>query len=1032
MARAFVPAAIGLLLLAGIAAASDGAPGAPPASTLQSRMEARDYPGAEAAAREALARLEAEGRGESLEAAETLDVLLEARWRQGKATEPETREVGERALALKTRLLPQPSAGIGKTQHHLAIVSFFGGDYAGARSLWERAIANRRGELGPDHPDVAESLNGLANLEQIQADFDAARPLYESALRIYAASYGEDDPRVGRTLNNLGVLLREIGDFAAALPYAERSLAIKRASFDENSAEVAVGLSTLGEIYYETGDLDRALDSYRRALAILESTLGPEHVDVGAALNNLGHLELRRGEHDRAIALFERALEIWEAASGPDHPDVALALNGLASTYEAKGELGRARELQSRGVAIREKALGADHIDVASSLDNLADIDARLGDDARAGAEFERSVAIRRANFGDDHPLVAESLIGLGLTRARSGDSAAALRDAVESERIARDHLRLTGRSLAEEHALRYAAHRNSGLNLALTLAMERPERTPAREVLDAVVRSRAVVLDEIAARNRTVLRSEDPEIADLASRFAAARERLANLIVRGPGRFDIETYNGFVAEARDRKERIERELGAASAAFAREQQLRDPHLAELAATLPPDSALVSYVLYDHLDLAPAPPAAEGDARPAPRSTAPVPSYAALVLRADGAEPVAVRLGPAGEIETRIARWKEEAARGARSVRRDPEASEQAYRAAASDLADAIWGPVAGGLERLERVFVVPDGAINLVSFAALPSGTGTAGTYLVESGPTLHYLSAERDLIPRDAAGTGRGLLALGGPDYDAGGNPIPASGNGPGETSGTRGSACESFDSLRFAPLPAASAESEEIVSRWRAVRSDESATRLTGAAATEAAFKRAAAGRRVLHIATHGFFLGGECATGAEGSRGFKIATVGTPEPVLTTPVSPLLLSGLALAGANRRGEAVAGAEDGVVTAEEIAGLDLSGVEWAVLSACDTGVGEVQAGEGVFGLRRAMQVAGVRTLIMSLWPVDDEATRRWMTALYDGRLAGGLDTATAVREAALDVLRSRRAAGESAHPFYWAAFVAAGDWR
>jgi CHAT domain-containing protein len=141
---------------------------------------------------------------------------------------------------------------------------------------------------------------------------------------------------------------------------------------------------------------------------------------------------------------------------------------------------------------------------------------------------------------------------------------------------------------------------------------------------------------------------------------------------------------------------------------------------------------------------------------------------------------------------------------------------------------------------------------------------------------------------------------------------------------------------------------------------------------------------------------------------------------------------LLSGLALAGANHRDRAGPGEEDGVLTAEEIAGLDLTGVEWAVLSACDTGVGAIEAGEGVFGLRRAMQLAGVRTLIMSLWPVDDRSTRQWMNALYGARLVRHLDSAEAVRHAGQSVLAARRAAGESTHPFYWAAFVGAGDWR
>jgi CHAT domain-containing protein len=150
------------------------------------------------------------------------------------------------------------------------------------------------------------------------------------------------------------------------------------------------------------------------------------------------------------------------------------------------------------------------------------------------------------------------------------------------------------------------------------------------------------------------------------------------------------------------------------------------------------------------------------------------------------------------------------------------------------------------------------------------------------------------------------------------------------------------------------------------------------------------------------------------------------------ILPPEESPLLRSGLALAGAERRDQTDPDQDDGILTAEEIASLDLSGVEWAVLSACDTGVGDVKAGEGVFGLRRAFQIAGARTLIMSLWSVDDDSTREWMTALYDARLRKGKSTAESVRDASLSVLSARRKAGESTHPFHWAAFVAAGDWR
>ena len=200
------------------------------------------------------------------------------------------------------------------------------------------------------------------------------------------------------------------------------------------------------------------------------------------------------------------------------------------------------------------------------------------------------------------------------------------------------------------------------------------------------------------------------------------------------------------------------------------------------------------------------------------------------------------------------------------------------------------------------------------------------------------------------------------------------------------------------------------------------------LSGVEANESRFKARASGARVLHLATHGFFLTGACASSLEKARGRGPATCHDA----VTGENPLLLAGLALAGANRRAAAGPGEEDGILTAEEIAALDLSGTEWAVLSACDTGLGRAKAGEGVLGLRRAFQVAGARTLIMSLWQVDDESTQRWMASLYRHRFGEGHSTAESVRAAGLELLEERRGQKRSTHPMHWAGFVAAGDWR
>jgi CHAT domain-containing protein len=305
-----------------------------------------------------------------------------------------------------------------------------------------------------------------------------------------------------------------------------------------------------------------------------------------------------------------------------------------------------------------------------------------------------------------------------------------------------------------------------------------------------------------------------------------------------------------------------------------------------------------------------------------------------------------------------------------------------------------IWDPLVPHLAGARRIFIVPDGPLHLVNWDALPA-SGAAAAYLIEQAPLFHYVSAERDLVRDAPPARGHGLFIVDNPVFD---------------------------DASGFDPLPASAREAETIAAIWRTAHRADGSTepmevsRLSGRAATEAAFKRRASGARVLHLATHGFFLDG-----------------------LRPPANenPLLLSGFALTGANRRHAAGAAApldddEDGMLTAEEIASLDLTAVEWAVLSACDTGVGEVRAGEGVFGLRRAFHVAGARTVIMSLWPVDDEDALRWMTSVYDRRFRGGVETLEAVRASSLEQLRRRRKTGLSTHPFYWAAFIAAGDWR
>jgi len=548
---------------------------------------------------------------------------------------------------------------------------------------------------------------------------------------------------------------------------------------------------------------------------------------------------------------------------------------------------------------------------------------------------------------------------------------------------------------LPERQALAYAAKRPPARDLALSIA---ESATGSQAViLNELIQSRGVILDELVARARAS-RAPDPKLSSLSLTALHARQRLANLIVKSL----LEPVSReLLDQARQQKEEAERALAESSAEGSDELIRARIGLKEVAAALPPNTSIVSFVVYERTRIV-----AKGAA-----SATPIRSYGAFVHHAAKPRVAFVRLGTAASIEALVHRWRRAVA--IPGSRRD-------YQIAGGSLRRAIWDPLAPHLKGIRQVFIVPDGLLNTVNVAALPDRDGA---YVAERAAILHYLSTERDLVMPVGPEQGRGLLAVGGAAFDGLAEHTE-------ELPLTMRSGCGGLGTEPFVDLPGSRREVEEIGKFWPAARQLE-ATILSGPAATETAVKKSLAGRRILHFATHGFFLG-NCSPTVGGTRSVGgLAKISSASRTALAE-SPLLLAGLAFAGANQRRSARPDQDDGILTAEEIASLNLAGVEWAVLSACDTGLGEIKAGEGVFGLRRAFQVAGARTVIMSLWSVEDRSAMQWMRALYEGRLRRGLDTAEAVRAASLTVLAERRARGQSTHPFYWAGFVAAGDWR
>jgi CHAT domain-containing protein len=469
--------------------------------------------------------------------------------------------------------------------------------------------------------------------------------------------------------------------------------------------------------------------------------------------------------------------------------------------------------------------------------------------------------------------------------------------------------------------------------------------------------------------------------------------------------------------DLRDRKQGIEDRIAAESLEFRRSLTMRNAGFREVSGAIGPGEAIVSFVVFRRLPL---------DARSGWWSGQDSLHYLAFAYRKDTHRSRIVPIADGAALDALVGDWS---ARQTTPPSLQPAAAGHPAGDGAGPgraLRETVWDPLQDAIAGAHKVLITPDGVLNAVNFYALPA---RSGGYLIESGPLMHYLSTERDLLGGTTPAPGGGLLAIGDVDYRAVGAATRMRGRDPVAQS------CPGIRRTGLTPLPHTRAEVDFIAAEWRRFARPAPASWLilTKREATETAFKNLAPGRTVLHLAAHGFFLDATCPDRTRvrwrGIGGLAPAsgTGGLPRD----PWSPLLLSGVVLAGTNSGTRAAAG-DDGFLTAEEISSLDLGAAEWVVLSACDTGRGTYQRGEGILGLRRAFHLAGARTLIMSLWPVEDEAASRWMMALYRGRLEKGLSTAEAVRAAGMEVLADRRARGLPDHPFFWAGWVAEGDWR
>ncbi len=919
------------------------------------------------------------------------------------------------------------------------------GQFDLAEQHYAKALSVREAAYGPDHEQVAATLVGYSSLYAYMGRYDRTEMLVQRLLGIQERNPNIPTAQVVKALILLAGVKLDSGRFRDAEQYYRRALTLLENTsttdaFTEGSVHWGLGKALLLQ-----GDLPQAESHYLKAIDLTRATQGEGSYQIGALKSELGRLYTMRLQYSEAETLLTEALSQLRASIGEDNEFVAYCHQWLSRIYAYQGRYAMAQRTAEEAVKSAGATFGRDHHETAQVMNWLAEVHLmagnyqiadsiataataiivselgethpylvdgfniigyarmQLGDMISAAKYFERSLAIGLAAGGQNHPSVAATYEVLSELRRRTGERELALDMSRRAVLGRRNNLRLGCAVMSEQEALDYAFLVKRALNLYLSSLRDLPNPNPeiAKAAAELIANTKGLVTDEMLLRSSSLRTDTSSAEKVLKDTVDAARFELASLFGNFSSEVDQSTYRSRLDSLSSHVQALEARLARQVTSDVGLRTSDSISIDRLQKELKPDQVAVEYLRYTYKD---------------PRNQNAEDRYLVLLLN-PASETRVIDLGTAELIDKAVGRYRKHISDLAAAGQPPDQEALDDYRRLAGDLYTTVWRPLEPYLGASRMIFISTDGSLNLLSFAGLPCSDNE---YLIEKY-RLHYLSTSRDLCrsPHQSA-TGRSLVLIGDPDFGLAVQPSqvdPESGSSVDPALG-----CGSIDRSRLSPLPGTRREVERIARLWRQQVSD-SVTELTGAGATEGAFRKLAPSATTVHIATHGYLAADSC---------FRIEASAPSlanEDFFTR--NPLLLSGLFLAGAAAPGKSRVrfDSRDGMLSAEEVATLDLHKVGRVVLSACESGLGTVESGEGVYGLRRAFQMAGAGTVISSLWKVPDNTTAQFMARLYS---TDNEPVPAAMQSSCLDMLSQLRRRGQPDHPFLWAPFISIGDWR
>ncbi|MFT5955572.1 MAG: CHAT domain-containing protein/tetratricopeptide (TPR) repeat protein [Cyclobacteriaceae bacterium] len=853
------------------------------------------------------------------------------------------------------------------------------GKYYAAQSYLIDAVGIKKAAYGPENLDYLTTYENLGMLYSATARYIDAEKILTEVNGTKERLLESTDPSLAYTYVNLGNIKKLIAEYPEAEEYFLKAKEIYEASLGNQHVLYGAAINNLALLYQKMGNVNAAKPLFTEALSVYEKTVGKFTPDYAAALSNLASLYQLERNTEKAKTTLEQVLEIDKEILGENHPSYAKTLNNLAALYESTQAYDEAKEAYLLTLKIYKNTFGESHPSYALTLYNLAVLEQALENLDQAKIYYEKVVTIRRTILGENHPDYTYSIYGLASISQKTGDFETARENykIVISKYL--EDIQKYFPSLSENEKSAFYSKIKPIFDAYMDFSIEYVGRSYGDEstrnallgeIYDLQLATKALLLNATNKVRNRILSSGDQQLIQLFQDWIALKENIVKSLALSKD--EIVQNNIDIPAMEDKSNTMEKELSLKSSLFASEFEKSRNTWRDIKATLGDQEAAIEVIrirknlkndsiLYANLIVSP-------QSTDAPK----------LVLISNG-----------DELE----------GKGFKTYK-----NSIVYKIEDKKSYNQFWKAIDEALPKnTSNVYLSADGIFNKVNIATLFDPEEEQ--YVIDKY-TIRLLSNTKELVaapePQNPNNTAQ---VFGYPAYNLA-NTVIADAGGVADTEGMRYSFGDNVSELPGTLVELNNITDIMTQKSWQY-------SSFTRDQASEVNIKKMQS-PKIFHVATHGFFLE-DIPLSEEDNEGLGSRS---------QKYNPLMRSGLLFAGSENtiRNEDIPGDEDGILTAYEAMNLNLDNTDIVVMSACETGLGEVKNGEGVYGLQRSFLVAGAQNLIMSLWKVNDETTQLLMSEFYNQWFSGKTKT-DAFNEAILSVKK------DYPKPYFWGAFVILG---